>query len=549
VKPLADLKFKIAAEPWELEQVARLNYKTFVEEIPQHAPNPDRTLIDRFNEENTYIICLRDRKLLGMIAVRDRRPFSLDHKFQDLDAYLPAARKICEVRLLSVEKEYRNGRIFLGLARLLEQTCIHQGYDLVVISGALKQQRLYEHLGFVPFGPLVGDEISPFQPMYLTVEKYRTLTQNLLLSLGRVASLRRRRNFLPGPVEVSSEVRRSFAGYPVSHRSDAFVADFQKTKRLLCRLANAKHVEIFLGSGTLANDVVAAQLSLHRGPGLILNNGEFGGRLIEHARAFRLEFDPYAVKWGEIFKREAVERILDRSSEIRWLWAVHCETSTGVLNDLEMLKAVCSARGILLCVDCISSIGTTPVNLKGVYLASGVSGKGLGAYPGLSMVFYHHRARPEPNRIPRYLDLGAYAANQGVPFTSSSNLLYALRSALTGLESEQRFRELREHAAWLRERLHDLGLEILAPEDHGSPAVVTIVLPQNSSSRDIGAKLDQEGYLLSYKSRYLLERNLIQICLMGNHSEKDLPSLLSILARCVLTPTAFGADKELKEAG
>ena len=47
-----------------------------------------------------------------------------------------------------------------------------------------------------------------------------------------------------------------------------------------------------------------------------------------------------------------------------------------------------------------------PVDLTGVYLASGSSGKGLRAYPGLSMVFYHHEVAPAPDKLPRYLDLG-----------------------------------------------------------------------------------------------------------------------------------------------
>ena len=40
------LKFKIASEDWELEAIHRLNYKTFVEEIPQHANNPEQRLVD-----------------------------------------------------------------------------------------------------------------------------------------------------------------------------------------------------------------------------------------------------------------------------------------------------------------------------------------------------------------------------------------------------------------------------------------------------------------------------------------------------------------------
>ena len=40
-----------------------------------------------------------------------------------------------------------------------------------------------------------------------------------------------------------------------------------------------------------------------------------------------------------------------------------------------------------LCVDCISSIGAIPIDLKDVYFASGVSGKAMKSFTGLSFVF------------------------------------------------------------------------------------------------------------------------------------------------------------------
>src|SRR6185436_19248723 len=50
----SNLTFKVASEPWEFDQIHRLNYKTFVEEIPQHQANPDGVLVDRFHATNIY---------------------------------------------------------------------------------------------------------------------------------------------------------------------------------------------------------------------------------------------------------------------------------------------------------------------------------------------------------------------------------------------------------------------------------------------------------------------------------------------------------------
>jgi len=150
------LVFKTATEDWEFEAIHRLNYKTFVEEIPQHHASPAQRLVDKFHPENTYLICLCGRKLAGMLAVRGNRPFSLDQKLDQLDSFLPPGRKVCEIRLLAVEKKFRGAQVLQGILALLWQHGIEKGYDLAIISGTPRQFKLYQHLGFVAFGPVVG---------------------------------------------------------------------------------------------------------------------------------------------------------------------------------------------------------------------------------------------------------------------------------------------------------------------------------------------------------------------------------------------------------
>ena len=148
------LVFKFASEEWEFEQIHRLNYKTFVEEIPQHLASPAQRLVDKFHAENTYLICLCGKKLAGMLAARGKRPFSLDQKLAHLDSFLPANRSVCEIRLLAIEKKFRGAQVLQGILALLWQHFIEKGYDLAIISGTTRQFKLYQHLGFVPFGQI-----------------------------------------------------------------------------------------------------------------------------------------------------------------------------------------------------------------------------------------------------------------------------------------------------------------------------------------------------------------------------------------------------------
>lgn len=528
------LVFKFASEDWEFEAIHRLNYKTFVEEIPQHERSPSQRLVDKFHNENTYLICLCGRELAGMLAVRGNRPFSLDQKLPNLDSYLPPGRRICEVRLLAIEKKYRGsrgGQILAGLLALLWQHGIEKGYDLAIISGTTRQQKLYRHLGFVPFGPLVGSGEAQFQPMYITLETFEVRAREFLRSAPARSFHPSAVNFLPGPVAVRREVRRAFEQSPESHRSPVFMSDFHATRQCLCEMTGAAHCQILVGSGTLANDAVGGQLALEGGRGLVLNNGEFGTRLVDHARRWGLDFDVYEVPWGAPFDLGEVRRRIEQTPDLRWIWAVHCETSTGVLNDLDALKALCAEFGLKLCADCISSLGTVPVDLQGVYLATGASGKGLRSYPGLSMVFHHHELRPAPDRLPRYLDLGYYAAQDGVPFTFSSNLLHALRVAIRHADWERRFAQVAELGALLRQRLREAGFQLLAPESVAAPAVVTIVLPPELSSVELGRRMEENGFLLSYNSEYLRRRNWIQIALMGECAREKVLSMVNVLKR------------------
>lgn len=585
----ATFTFKVATEPAEFEQIHRLNYRTFVEEIPQHAPNDDGLLVDKFDRENTYFICLRHDRIVGMIAIRTKRPFSLDGKLANLDSYLPPNRSVCEVRLLAVEPEYRTGVVFRGLLKAQSEYCINAGYDTAVISAAMRQIRLYRHMGFVPFGPQVGSAEAPYQPMFVTREAYARVEEvakiqavlgSAIVSTngsangsangstngsanetgngdamadaenatrvvtngatsratnGTQRSDRRARHvapapesFLPGPVEAHPDVWAAFTRPPVSHRHPDFASDLETTQRMLTSLVCAKHVQLLVGSGTLANDAIAAQLSLLNAPGIVLTNGEFGDRLVDHASRSRLPHTVVRAEWGDVLPLDAVAQALSKLPAGGWCWMVHCETSSGILNDLPQIAKLCNERNVHLAADCVSSLATVPLDLRDVYLASGVSGKAVAAMPGLSMVFHHHEIKPS-DRLPRYLDIGYYAAKHGVPFTHSSNLLAALRVATERTAKRAPFGDVAELGRWLRAKLRELDFDVVAPEAHASPGVVSIAIAGAGNGSRFGDRMAEAGYELSYRSEYLRRRDWVQIALMGDCSRERLERLLVAL--------------------
>ena len=335
-------------------------------------------------------------------------------------------------------------------------------------------------------------------------------------------------NFLTGPVALRREVREAFLAPPVSHRDPAFIAMMHRTRATLASLVNASHVVLMVGSGTLANDAVAAQLNGLEGSGLILANGEFGERLIDHARRWNLRFVGERRAWGQAFDWRHLRQVAERCRPA-WIWAVLTETSTGVANPPSELRALCARVGADLCLDAVSAIGLMPVDLSGVRFATAVSGKGLAAFPGLAAVLHDGRLASS-ERIPRYLDLAGYEAADGVPFTHSSNLLAALERALSLTRWPQKFDDVRRKSQTLRAALRRHARAPLARDEDAAPGIVTLAIPAPVSAADVALALEQQGIDIAWQSQYLRERNWLQICLMGELDETALRQLPAAIA-------------------
>ncbi|MEI6813079.1 MAG: GNAT family N-acetyltransferase, partial [bacterium] len=229
-KGRAALTFGTPEGPDDLDQIRRLNYETFVEEIPQHPANPERRLIDKWESENRYVVGRDGDRIVAMIAMRLVRPFSLDSKLPNIDSYLPPGRRPMELRLLAVEKAYRGTATLMRLLRTAMGIALAEGYDMAVISGTTRQLRLYEHMGFTAFGPLVGTPGAEYQPMYAKAEQ-------LHAQVGRLLAPERQSepaSFQPGPVGLLPSVRERITRPPESHRAAMFAKDLATVREALC---------------------------------------------------------------------------------------------------------------------------------------------------------------------------------------------------------------------------------------------------------------------------------------------------------------------------
>jgi aspartate aminotransferase-like enzyme len=313
---------------------------------------------------------------------------------------------------------------------------------------------------------------------------------------------------------------------------------------MLGRLVNCKSVAILNGSGTLGNEAVAATLAAEQcqlglsGPrGVMLINGEFGERLARQAKRFGLEPRVLAWPWGEPWELDRIDAALAEEPSGSWVWGVHQESSTGVLNDMPGLVQVARKWGMKVCVDCISSLGAEPLDLRHVYLATGATGKSLGSYAGASLIFADADAlrRIDRRHVPSYFDIAAALESEGPCYTFPSPTLLALEAALQEYATPERaqaaYARYHELGVYVREQLNRLDLPPLASEDCASSVVTSFAPPGRESSVAFVARCRSWGYAIGGESAYLAQRRLVQIATMGAINREKFEGLFDHLER------------------
>ncbi|TCI21449.1 aminotransferase class V-fold PLP-dependent enzyme [Exiguobacterium sp. SL-9] len=319
-------------------------------------------------------------------------------------------------------------------------------------------------------------------------------------------------------------MRSALAVQPVSHRSVAASRLLHSVQSRLSELVKLPHVYTLLGSGTIANDAVAAQLT---GRGVIIDTGEFGRRLIDHATRAGLEFDVIPLSSG---RRLDLKRIGQHAPD--WMWTVHCETSTGKLVDLDHLRQYARTYRTKIAIDAISAVGTKVTDYSFAHLVTFVSGKALRNAPGLAFVAMRERAVPNP-LIPRYLDLAGY---DPIAFTQSVPLIQAMDVALSELTEAEIATHQSKLDVFVRELLRR-GVPVELGDDQ-APGIFSLTLPENLSSIELGHQLAFHGYQVQYESTYLRHANCLQVSTMGWTTERDLHQVAAYIGTWLQKKTA-----------
>lgn len=279
---------------------------------------------------------------------------------------------------------------------------------------------------------------------------------------------------IAGPGELHEEDLDVLGRQVIAHYGDVWTELHKQTISLLGELLDAADAPYLIpGTGTTCLD--AAVMNLFE-PGqrvVVANTGFFGVRLLELARAHRLEAVEVEVEVGAPVDPQ---RIADVAEGADGVLTVHVETATGVRHPIAEIAEVAHSAGAICMVDGIASVGGEIARVDSMGIDALVTGtqKGLESPPGLGILALSSRGRERvESRGERpgswYLDLKTwdwYRAEWGSwhphPVTMPTNLVLALNSSLRRILEEgldpwvERRAKL---ATRLREGLRELGLQ------------------------------------------------------------------------------------------
>jgi len=352
----------------------------------------------------------------------------------------------------------------------------------------------------------------------------------------------------PGPVTLTERVRRSLLQADLCHRESEFfdLQDEAKTRLLAAYALDPAEwaVALMTGSGTAAVESMVAALVPQAGRLLIVENGVYGERVAQISAQYGIAHERIVGDWMQAPDLNAIAARLDAAaatgeSRFTHLAIVHHETTTGRLNDLPALSALCRARGIGLLVDGVSSFGAEALDFadSSLIAVAATANKCLHGVPGASFVVVRRAALAQAASRTYYLDLGRLVRLQdqrNTPFTPSVHAYYALVEALREFDEQgglaARYRHYAALAEQVRAGLAALGIESAVPAAQSSVVLRAYRLPAGLSYPALHDGLKAEGFVI-YAGQGDLSKTLFRISTMGNLNSTDIDRLLKGFAK------------------
>ncbi len=243
----------------------------------------------------------------------------------------------------------------------------------------------------------------------------------------------------PGPTPLPPQVREALGRPIIHHRTNQYRALFKRALQSMQAVMETKNDVLCLtSSGTGAMEAAVVNLLSPGDEAIVILGGKFAERWQHLCKAYGVTVVTVPVAYGDAVDPQQVASALQAHPKAKAVFATLCETSTGVVNDIQRLGALTRNGQAVLVVDAISGLlaDECKTDAWGIDVVVTGSQKGLMLPPGLAFMSMSQRAWAlvDQAKTPRfYTDLRLYKkslADDDTPFTSAVPLVIALEEAL-----------------------------------------------------------------------------------------------------------------------
>jgi 2-aminoethylphosphonate aminotransferase len=298
----------------------------------------------------------------------------------------------------------------------------------------------------------------------------------------------RKRNIIltPAPATTTDSVKQAQVVSDICPREKEFGELMTSIRKDLVKIVKGddNYTSIlFTGSGTSVMDSVINSVVPPRKKILIIENGAYGKRMKEIAKSYEIKYIEAYHNWGDKLNLERIDNYLKFFYDIDCVAVVHHETTTGILNNIEVIGKIVKKYNKTYIVDTISSYAGIPIDIKKIkadfIMAS--ANKCLQGMPGISFVIAKKEALEKTKYFNRSYYLNLYKnykyfeEKQQTPFTPAVQCIYALRQAIDEFfkEGTKRYKRYINNWKILIKGMEKLGFTKLLDDKDESHIVTT----------------------------------------------------------------------------